>query len=143
MNPTTLWARALPAAMTAIALACASAVANGQESPSSQQVNIESGKIVTITPEHSRTGIRPQAIQLSNNVSYADLDLTSPSGAAQLENRIRDTANSVCRQLMEDSPPGNAIDQMLDQRTCVDAAVDGAMARAKQVIASAEAKRQG
>jgi UrcA family protein len=143
MNKTTLIVRALPAAVTAVALALASAIASGEESSSKQEIRIESGKIVTVKQLNSRFGMQPEALQLTNRVSYADLDLSTPSGAAQLKSRIRDTASSVCKQLMDYSPSDTAIDAMLDQKNCVEDAIDGAMTQARQVIASAEAAKKG
>ena len=143
MNKTTLAVRVLPAALTAVALAFASTIANGEESPSKQEVMVQSGQIVTVNQGYARRGIQPEALQLTDSVSYADLDLSTPSGAAQLKDRIRETADSVCKQLMDYSPSEPGISAMMDRQTCVTGAVDGAMTQANRVIASAEAVRKG
>lgn len=41
----------------------------------------------------------PELISVSRHVSYADLNLFSPTGIAVLERRIRDTAKDVCEEL--------------------------------------------
>ncbi len=141
MNKKSLLARGLPAAITAVAFAISSAAAFAAESTASQEVKIEAGKIVTVSLGHARNGMHPEAVQLSRNVSYADLDLATPSGAAELESRIRDTANSICKQLA-DVAAGNALEEARDQKACVDGATSSAMAQARRVIASAEGAKQ-
>jgi UrcA family protein len=142
MNKRILGVRALLAAATAIAFATSSAVAMGQDGQDSPAVRIEAAKVTTVTLGYSH-GIRSEAIQLSSKVSYADLNLTTPSGAAQLESRIRDTASSICKQLMDVSPATAALAEGVDRQDCMNGAVKEAMIKAKQVIASAAANRRG
>jgi len=129
----------LGAAATVVALAIASSVAVGQDDPA---VKVEASKI-TIVTQVSSHGIRNEAIQLSRNVSYADLDLTTSSGAAQLESRIRDSADSICKQLMAGSPTTSSLADAADRQSCVNDAVEGALIKAKHVIASAKSGRRG
>jgi len=96
-------------------------------------------EVVTVTASRetivgqSAYGVPIRAITIQSRVSYGDLDLTSASGASQLENRIKETAKATCEQIKVAIPPdrsGNA--------ACIKEAVDGAMKEAQKVI---EAKR--
>ncbi len=133
---------ALPVAATAALLALWGSTALCQEMK--QEVKIEAGKIVTIKEGHSRTGIQTEKVQLSRNVSFKDLDLTTPGGASELEQRIRDSADSVCKQLKDINPTNSAQNEEMDQKTCVSGAVKSAMRQMKQAVASAEeTKKRG
>ena len=132
----------LPVAATAALLALWGSTACGQEVK--QEVKIEAGKMVTIKEGHSPTGIQTERVQLSRNVSFKDLDLTTPGGASELEQRIHDSADSVCKQLKEINPTNSAQNEELDHKTCVNGAVKSAMKQMKQAVASAgETKKRG
>ena len=81
----------------------------------------------------SRYGVPIREVTIQSRVSYADLDLTSASGALQLENRIKETAKATCEQIKVAIPAEDS-----SQAACVKDAVDGAMKEAHKVI---EAKR--
>ena len=81
----------------------------------------------------SRYGVPIREVTIQSRVSYADLDLTSASGALQLENRIKETAKAACERIKVDIPAEGS-----SQAACVKDAVDGAMKEAHKVI---EAKR--
>jgi len=135
---------ALPVAATTAVFALWGVAAFCQESAVKQEVKIEAGKVVTVQEGHARTGIQTEKVQLSRNVSFKDLDLTTSGGATALEQRIRDTADSVCKQLKDINPTNSAQNEELDQKTCVNGAVKSAMTQMKQAIASAEeAKKRG
>jgi UrcA family protein len=140
MNKRTFVSQSLPVALLATAFAISSSAVCGQESTTKQEVQINTGQIVTV-----KQGTRQaEALQLSKKVSLADLDLTTTSGTTELENRIRDTANSICDHLMDVDPSTSAPSELADRRDCVDNAVHGAMTHARQLIALAEqAKRRG
>jgi len=96
---------------------------------------------VTVTVGHERLGLMPvEALQLSRSVRFADLDLTTRAGATALQNRILDTATTICNKLMDVNPPGSAHQALQEKTTCVNDAVDGAMTKARQVISSARAR---
>ena len=66
-------------------------------------------------------------------VNYADLNLATYSGAAELEKRVKDSATKACAQLRKLYP--------LSEDTnppCVDTATKNAMTQANQAIAAAE-----
>ena len=145
MNRRMLVTQAVAATLATIALATSSAAATLQDSGAKPDVQIQAGKIVTVK---QGVGIRPdmqdQVVQLTDRISVADLDLTTASGEAELENRIRDTANSVCDQLMGVGPASPAMVQFSDRNNCVHDATQGAMIQARQMIQLAQqAKRRG
>src|SRR5690349_17730684 len=91
----TVMFQALPAALVATAFAATGLAATAADTTASQDSQLESAKIVTMNVGAARPDMRQQEYQLSSHVSAADLDLTTRSGTKELENRIRDTANSV------------------------------------------------
>jgi UrcA family protein len=83
----------------------------------------------------SYTGAPIELVTLTRRVSYADLDLTTQSGAAELEKRVNETAQAACKQLDDLYPltaPGG--------QSCVKGAVEDAMEQARAAIAAAGKK---
>ena len=143
MKKATLRTRALPIGVAAIAFATFSTT-TAQESSARQAVKVEAGKVVTVKRGHSRTGVQTEAVELSKNVSFADLDLTTPSGAAELRNRIHDTADSICKLLRDVGPPTSEANERQVRQACVEGAARTAMGQMRRMMASAEeAKRRG
>jgi UrcA family protein len=66
------------------------------------EVVIESPKVV----ERTRYGVIGQEILMSVRVSYADLDMRTADGAAELDRRVNVAANYVCEQLDRRYPEG-------------------------------------
>lgn len=126
--------RVIPAVAVALAVTIA---AMGQDKPTSQEVRISASKVVTVRNGHPRRGIRNETVQLTERVSYADLNLASSSGETMLEQRIRDTADAICAQLGVLFPTGSMRAEKMDRAACVKGAVDGAMAQARLATASA------
>ena len=79
--------------------------------------------------------VNPQRVTLSRRVSYHDLNLSQPSGAIELEHRINATARDVCRELRQRSP--RSLFQVVQSDDCVRSAVNGGMAQARQIVATA------
>src|SRR5271156_5013793 len=78
------------------------------------------------------TGIPIEQVQLSRQVGYSDLDLSTPAGQAALEKRIKAVAQEACKQLKTLYP----LEQWdTDNRTCVADAVQKAMEQAKAAAA--------
>jgi UrcA family protein len=94
-------------------------------------VTVEAAREATV--DQSSTGVPIKEITIKSRVSYADLDLTSATGALNLENRIRETATSSCKEIKVDYPAAGST-----EASCIKNAVDGAMVEARKVI---EAKR--
>jgi UrcA family protein len=81
----------------------------------------------------SSYGVPIREVTIQSRVSYADLDLTSATGALELENRIKATAKSACEQIKVEIPAEGS-----SEAACIKDAVDGAMKEAHKVI---DAKR--
>ena len=67
------------------------------------EVTIEAPKVV----ERTRYGVIGQEILMSVRVSYADLDMQTADGVAELDRRVGVAANYVCNQLDRRYPEGD------------------------------------
>ena len=110
-----------------LAIAASAAVAQPLE-----VVTVEAARATTVG--QTMHGVPIDEITIRSRVSYADLDLTTASGALELENRIRATAESSCKKLDVKFPAEGS-----SEAACVKNAVDTAMQEARKVI---EAKRK-
>jgi UrcA family protein len=95
-------------------------------------VTVEAARATTVG--QTIHGVPIDEITIRSRVSYADLDLTTASGALELENRIRATAESSCKKLEVQFPAEGSSDA-----ACVKNAVEAAMQEARKVI---DAKRK-
>ncbi len=90
--------------------------------------------VTTKVVGHSQTTGAPQErITLTWSVPFTDLDLSSQSGATELDKRINARALAVCKELdklFPLSPAGGT--------ECVKEAVNAAMPQAKKAIAAAQ-----
>ena len=77
----------------------------------------------------------PELITLSRHISYHDLDLSTPSGVAVLQARIRNTAKEVCDELTRRYPKSNQY--VYPNTDCVKKATDDAMEAFEQITAVA------
>jgi UrcA family protein len=73
-------------------------------------------------------------------VSYADLDLSTVSGVAELKKRVRETARKDCEEVLQMADPVPGLDE---DSECVDKAAAGAMVQVKAAIAAANSGRAG
>lgn len=77
---------------------CLTASAFADELPT---ITIGAG-VMTRTPlGTSSSGVPLEEITVTHRVSYADLDLATQAGAAELKRRVEATARAACRQLDE------------------------------------------
>jgi UrcA family protein len=95
-------------------------------------VTVEAARATTVG--QTMHGVPIDEVTIRSRVSYADLDLTTASGALELENRIRSTADSSCKKLDVKFPAEGSSDT-----ACIKNAVDAAMVEARKVI---DAKRK-
>jgi UrcA family protein len=141
MHSRRLTQRAIPATVAlAFALANGAVLAQNNGSPEMQSP----GTPTIVTIDHDlRTGIANQELQLSENISYADLNLASPAGKDELKTRVRDAANNVCERLSKADPdPGaTAASRQEDETNCVNNAIDGAMTQIRRAQATPESPR--
>jgi UrcA family protein len=103
----------------------------------SQEVQIRGTPVLVTTDRDPRTGIENQKLQLSRNISYADLNLASPAGEEELKARVRDAANTICERLGQADPDPTASAQQQDRTNCVNNAVDDAMTQVRRAQTAA------
>ena len=84
-------------------------------------------------------GHRVAVVQLSRSVSYADLDITTYSGATELKARITNAATAVCRELRSKHPWASEL--ALPSGSCVQDAIDAVTPELNAAVASAEKTR--
>jgi UrcA family protein len=122
------------------AVAQAPVVLQGPSSEANEQVIIQAPYVVRREPlprAGAPTGFRnPELISLSRGASYADLDLSRPSGAAELETRVRNTAKEVCQELNRQYPRTGG-QYVYANTDCVKKATDDGLQVMRQVIAVA------
>ena len=80
-------------------------------------VVVEPPKVIN----RSRLGIVTEEIKMSVRVPYRDLDMATPAGVAELDKRVDEAANYVCRQLERMYPSGAP-----ERRQCTRDAIDDA-----------------
>jgi UrcA family protein len=119
-----------------LALAAVSGAALAQEKAQSSQITIQGQPVEVTTVGRSYTGVPIVQYSFERAVSYANLDLSTSSGAAELKNRVRETAREACDELSATDP----LDAPDDDGTCVREATAGAM---KQVTAAIAAANSG
>lgn len=132
--------RVIPATVC-LAFGISGAAVFAQEN-GSQDVMVHGQPVVT-TEGWSRTGIQNQRVQLSQNISYADLNLATPSGASELEARVREAANTICQKLDNFDPASSGIQQAEERINCINGAVDDAMTQVRQAISSERPRTRG
>jgi UrcA family protein len=88
----------------------------------------------------SSTGAPIEEVTLRRHVPYADLDLSTHSGVAELQKRIDATAQETCRDLDKALPFSKNSDSA---RSCVNKAVKSAMPQAQEAIDNAQSAHGG
>jgi UrcA family protein len=99
------------------------------------EVVVTARREVTVTAGQSYTGTPIEVISLARRVSYADLDISSASGAAELQKRVNDTAQAACKELDKLYPLTDK-----DSPACTKKAADAGLAQARAAIAAAPKK---
>lgn len=125
------------AAAVALCLGGLSAAAMAATDEQPQSVKIEASRFGNLTLRRSGSGLA-EVTQLSQQVSYADLDLATTRGAHELTSRVEQAATNVCGRLGALYPAGSLVMQWEEENLCVSGAMNGAMKQAKLAIASAE-----
>jgi UrcA family protein len=59
------------------------------------------------TIDRTRYGVVTQEMSMSVSVSYADLDMRTPSGVAELDRRVNEAATLICSRLEIAYPNGS------------------------------------
>ena len=130
-------------AMLAISLFGAGQPAAAQQGPASpaagEQVIITSPYVVrkeTVSSNRAPGLRNPELVSISRAVTYADLDLSKPSGVAELQTRVRNTARDVCGELSRLFPRTSG-QYVYGGTDCVRKATDDGMEAIRQVSAVA------
>ena len=74
-------------------------------------------------------------VSVDYKVKYADLDLSTHSGAVELQNRVKEAATEACKQLAVLYPSST---EGIGKESCVEGAVNKAMVQANKAITAAE-----
>jgi UrcA family protein len=118
-----------------IAFAAVNAAAVAQQKDPAPEIKVHTGK-VQVTTLDSEDGIPTEQFSVQRLVNYANLDLSTASGAAELKNRVTEAAKEVCTQLVNADPIDLADDD--GNTTCVKQATDGAMEQVNAAITAAK-----
>lgn len=125
-------------ALGALALVSSSALALAQSKDPIPEVTVTVHKPVSKLGRDVN-GRPVEVVQLTREVSYADLDISTYSGARALHARIKTAATAVCEELASKYPW--ASEYNLPAGSCVQEAIDSATPRLNAAIASAEKAR--
>jgi UrcA family protein len=118
-----------------LVFAAASAAAVAQQKDQAPEIKVHTGK-VQVTTVDSDDGIPTEQFQLERVASYADLDLSTTSGAAELKKRVSEAAQAACKALVDTDPIDLADND--GNITCVTEATGGAMQQVNAAIATAK-----
>jgi UrcA family protein len=120
----------------AIALAMSGTAAVAQQADQTPGDQIEAGKVQQTMVQLSDYGTPIERFWVDRKVSYADLDLTTTAGSAELMRRVTEAAKEACAQVHA-ADPVDLSD--MDDTSCLRTATDGAL---KQVNAAIEQGRK-
>jgi UrcA family protein len=118
----------------AIALAMASAAAVAQQTNQTPAPITAAGTVHQTWVGTSYDGIPIVERRVESAVSYADLDLTTTSGTAELKRRVSEAAEDACQQV---DTPYSMDPSDTDDTSCVTTAKDGGLQQANNAIAAA------
>jgi UrcA family protein len=121
-------------AVLAVAAGCTFAT-QGVMAQAMEVVTVEAVREIVVGKSPIGAPIKEMTIR--SRVSYADLDLTTTAGLDTLTKRIKDTANSTCKEIKVDVPvDGWTVDR------CIKEAVDDAMVQVNKAVADAKAAKK-
>ena len=89
------------------------------------------GVMTTKPIGYTSIGVPIVDVSLSYSVSAGGLDLNASSGAAELEKRVNNAVWAACKEISRNYPDANP-----DNAECAKAAMDKAMVRVRELIAS-------
>jgi len=123
----------LVAASAAAALIAGVALAQGVPEVKVQATRVISSAITAKTVGKTASGVPIKDVTLSYGVSSEGLDLSTKTGAAAFEQRVKDAAEQACKDIGRQYPDATPSDA-----ECARAAADQAMVRVHELVASAE-----
>jgi UrcA family protein len=116
--------RIIPIAVAIVATGALTGVAAAAEPL--KEVTVQAARVVEVPVGRTESHIPVVNASLSYGVSYADLDLTLPSGVKTLEKRVNDLALKACEQLHALYPV--TVKPAPSDEDCAKAAADKALA---------------
>ena len=121
-------------ALLAVAAGCTLA-SQGAYAQAMEVVTVEAVREIVVGK--SPIGAPIKELTIRSRVSYADLDLTTATGAATLEKRVKEAAASSCKEIKVDVPvEGWTIDR------CIREATEDAMVQVNKAVADAKAAKK-
>jgi len=123
----------LVAASAAAALIAGVALGQGIPEVKVQATRVISSAITAKTVGKTASGVPIKDVTLSYGVSSEGLDLSTKTGAAAFEQRVKDAAEQACKDIGRQYPDATPSDA-----ECARAATDQAMVRVHELVASAE-----
>ena len=117
-----------------IAFAAASAAVAAQRNDPAPEIKVDTAK-VQVTTLDSDDGIPTEQFKVERVVSYANLDLSTDSGAAELKKRVSEAARQACKALVDADPIDLADGD--GNLTCIKETTDAAMEQVNAAIATA------
>ena len=100
-----------------------------------QEVTVQAARAVETPAGRTSSGIPIVDASISYGVSYADLDLTLPSGVKTMQKRVSDAAMKACTQLRHLYPV--TANPAPSDAECAKSAADKAMAQVSQLASAA------
>lgn len=99
----------------------------------------DTGSDVVIVTQAPRLGpgAGDQIVSLTRRVSYADLDLSTYSGAKQLEERVHEVANTLCGELERRSA---SFPNAVARQACIKGAVADGMEHVRAAVAASQSR---
>ncbi|HEX9206645.1 MAG TPA: UrcA family protein [Steroidobacteraceae bacterium] len=123
------------ASLALIAAAGATLLSAGAYGQAMEVVTVEAVREIIVGK--STIGAPIKELSIRSRVSFADLDLTTASGAAALQKRVEDTAKSTCKEIKVDVPAdGSSVEK------CIKDALAGAQPQIDKAIAEAKAAKK-
>jgi UrcA family protein len=110
------------AAGASAAVFIVSVVANAQNA---KEVKIQAQRVINEKViAHITGGGKIIELTLSYPVNFADLDITSVSGAAELEKRVQDAARAACAEIGSKYPNATPSDAVCAQKAAAKAMIE-------------------
>jgi UrcA family protein len=118
----------------AIVLAATSASAVAQEKQQSSGVTIQAGEVQETAVGRSYIDI--EELKVKRTVSYANLDLTTAAGAAELRKRVMEAAKDTCDQVAAAADPIDV--PGTSDYSCIRRVTERGLERANVAVAAAQ-----
>ena len=115
----------------AIALMTATLVSGGALAQDIEGITVQASRVQAMEAGYTSSGLPVLSVWVDHQVPYADLDLTTTEGMAQLKSRVREAALHGCRE----------IDQSYrftqpNDRVCASLATNETMAKVNELVAA-------